>query len=148
MSPRTTTQALKRFALGLPEAKEEFPWGESVVKVKKKIFVFLGMAEASARTVHLTVKLPESGQDVLDHPFAKPTGYGLGKAGWVSMKFEGGDHPPLEVLQSWILESYRAVAPKKLAAALDAAGPPTKARKTAKTAKTPQAKKKPRGKRR
>ena len=37
---------LRIFALGLPGAYEEFPWGESVVKVNKKVFVFLGMAPA------------------------------------------------------------------------------------------------------
>src|SRR5690242_9119860 len=34
---------LRAFALGLPEAYEEFPWGECVVKVNKKVFVFLGL---------------------------------------------------------------------------------------------------------
>ena len=34
----------KRFALRdeLPGAMEDFPWGERVVKVNKKIFVFMG----------------------------------------------------------------------------------------------------------
>jgi hypothetical protein len=30
------------FALALPEAKEAMPWGERVVKVNKRVFVFLG----------------------------------------------------------------------------------------------------------
>ena len=34
-------EQLRTFALGLPGAYEEFPWGESVVKVNKKMFVFL-----------------------------------------------------------------------------------------------------------
>ena len=34
--------SLKTFALGLPGAWPDNPWGDSVVKVGKKIFVFLG----------------------------------------------------------------------------------------------------------
>ena len=64
----------------------------------------------------LSVKLPESGPMALLLPFAKPTGYGLGKSGWVSARFVASDDPPLGMLREWIDESYRAVAPKKLAA--------------------------------
>ena len=64
----------------------------------------------------LSVKLPESGPMALLLPFAKPTGYGLGKSGWVSAHFVASDDPPLGMLREWIDESYRAVAPKKLAA--------------------------------
>jgi len=34
--------ALRTFALKFPGAREEFPWGERVVKVGKKVFVFMG----------------------------------------------------------------------------------------------------------
>ena len=36
---------LRAFALRLPRAREEFPWGERVIKVGKKVFVFMGMAD-------------------------------------------------------------------------------------------------------
>jgi len=36
---------LRAFALVLPEAEEAFPWGERVVKVNKKVFVFFGLIE-------------------------------------------------------------------------------------------------------
>ena len=52
-------------------------------------------------------------------PFTKPTGYNLGKSGWVTASFGAKAKPPLDVLEAWLDESYRAVAPKKLAAALD-----------------------------
>ena len=35
------------FALGLPEAWEDHPWGETVVKVAKKVFVFFGSPKSS-----------------------------------------------------------------------------------------------------
>lgn len=34
--------ALRDFALDYPGAHEDFPWGERVVKVKGKVFLFLG----------------------------------------------------------------------------------------------------------
>jgi len=48
-------EELRRFALGFPGAHEDFPWGESVVKVGKKVFVFLGR---SGGGLGLSVKLP------------------------------------------------------------------------------------------
>ena len=49
----------------------------------------------------------------LSLPFVVPTGYGLGKAGWVSATLPAGEEPPMDMLREWILESYRAVAPRK-----------------------------------
>jgi len=53
--------ALRDFALGFPGAREEFPWGERVVKVGKKVFVFLGMADGDE--LGLSVKLLRPGQE-------------------------------------------------------------------------------------
>lgn len=114
-------KALLAFALRYPQAYEDHPWGERVVKVKKKVFVFLGVP---GRELHVTVKLPASGMVALALPFVEPTGYGLGKSGWVTATFGSKDRPPVEVLMRWIDESYRAVAPKTLAAALPPAGSP------------------------
>jgi len=58
-------------------------------------------------------------------PFCKPAAYGLGKSGWVAAEF-GDRDLPVEMLKAWILESYRAQAPKKLAAALDGGAPAAK----------------------
>jgi predicted DNA-binding protein (MmcQ/YjbR family) len=120
---RKVQSTLRELALGYPGAKEEFPWGERVVKVNKKVFVFLGRDEGD--DFGLSVKLPHSKEMALLLPFASPTGYGLGKAGWVTASFGPKDAPPLEMLRQWLDESYRAVAPKKLIAALD--GGPAKA---------------------
>ena len=135
--------ALRDYALALPGAHEDFPWGERVVKVGKKVFVFLG---TDGGDLGLSVKLPESGGMALALPFTEPTGYGLGKAGWVSATLPAGEEPPMDMLREWILESYRAVAPKKLAASVgDApAARPAPERVTAKRApakKSPPAKK-------
>jgi len=110
---------MRQFALALPGATEDFPWGERVAKVAGKVFVFLGADPVDGGPMGLSVKLPESGRDAFDLPFAKPTGYGLGKSGWVAARFEPGDLAPIEILKAWILESYRVVAPRRLLAALD-----------------------------
>jgi predicted DNA-binding protein (MmcQ/YjbR family) len=107
---------LRKYALTFPEAYEEFPWGERVIKVNKKIFVFL---HGDANSLRVTTKLPRSYGAALLAPFAKPTGYGLGKSGWVTATFASRDLPPYDILKSWIDESYRAVAPKRLAVMLD-----------------------------
>src|SRR5207237_4774994 len=68
------------------------------------------------------VKLPDAADFALTFPFAEPTGYGMGRAGWVRCTFHHGDEPPVGILEDWIEESYRAVAPKKLVKQLDATG--------------------------
>ena len=114
-------KTLMGFALGLPGAYEDHPWGDTVVKVGKKIFVFVG--ETREGGLGLSVKLPQSSEDALELPFVEPTGYGLGKAGWVSASFDAGAEPPVEMLCHWIDESYQAVAPSKLAALARASAP-------------------------
>ena len=44
--------------------------------------------------------------------------FGLGRTGWISCRFPQGEAPDLDLMKRWISESYRAVAPRKLAAAL------------------------------
>jgi predicted DNA-binding protein (MmcQ/YjbR family) len=124
---------LRRFALGFPEAREEFPWGHSAFKVRGKVFLFLSSEEKDGSGLSLSVKLPSSRAVALMLPFAEPTGYGLGRAGWVSARFpEGKREPPLPLMREWITESYRAIAPKRLLAS-DPAGavPPRPMRKAA-----------------
>jgi predicted DNA-binding protein (MmcQ/YjbR family) len=115
---------LREFALEFPEAYEEFPWEHRAMKVKKKVFIFLGNNEEGG--LSLSVKLPHGGREALLLPFATPTGYGLGKSGWVSASFGPGDKPPLPILCEWIDESYRAVATKTLVKQLDGEPTPVK----------------------
>jgi predicted DNA-binding protein (MmcQ/YjbR family) len=107
-------EALRRCGLELPEAVEEFPWGHSALKVRGKTFVFLNRKEEEE--LSLSVKLPVSRDFALIFDWAEPTGYGLGRSGWVSARFGSGDEPDLDLLGRWIVESYKAVAPKKLGA--------------------------------
>lgn len=105
--------ALREAGMAFPEVTEDFPWGHRTLKVKGKAFIFMSNEDGA---FSLSVKLPQSADFALMQPFAKPTGYGLGKSGWVSASFAPKDAVPLSLLIAWLKESYRAVAPKKLAA--------------------------------
>jgi predicted DNA-binding protein (MmcQ/YjbR family) len=106
---------LRELALDFPETHEDFPWDERVVKVRGKVFVFLGRRDGSDEPM-ITVKLVESHGHALSVEGARPTGYGLGASGWVTVPV--GD-VPLATLRDWVEESYRIVAPKRVVAALD-----------------------------
>ena len=107
--------ALRAYALSFPETHEDFPWGHRALKVRGKGFLFIG---GDDQVFSLSVKLPKSASGVLLLPFAAPTGYGLGRSGWITAQFTRKDKIPLDWIRSWIEESYRAVAPKKLVAQL------------------------------
>ena len=126
MAPRKTNStgsskqlmaSLKTLALGFPGAWADNPWGDSVVKVGKKIFVFLG---EGAEDAGITVKVPESHEHAMSFTGAMPTGYGLGKAGWVTIPIGGLRADDAEVLHDFVEESYRTIAPKRMIKELDA----------------------------
>ena len=113
---------LRRFGLAYPGAHTKSPWpGHLDLAVKDKTFAYLGL---EGEPFHISCKLPRSCDAALGLPFAKPTGYGLGKSGWVSAEFGEKDKVPVDLFKDWIDESYRAQAPKKLVAELDGASTP------------------------
>ena len=116
-TPKATLAALRKHALTYPEATEEFPWGDRTIKVRGKIFVFLGVGKDG---FGMSVKLPATHELALTRKGTRPTPYGLGEAGWVSLQTKTVSVALLAELRDWIDESYRAIAPKTLAKALDA----------------------------
>jgi predicted DNA-binding protein (MmcQ/YjbR family) len=127
-------EVLREFALSLPGAYEDTPWGESVARVKKGVFVYLGRSDeekerASAKkrehigepgSYSISVKLPHSGHCAIASRIGRPSDYGLGKKGWVTLTFPPGLSLPIDDLKRWIEESYRAVAPVTLVNQLNA----------------------------
>jgi predicted DNA-binding protein (MmcQ/YjbR family) len=109
---------LRRFALTFPEAYEDHPWDHVAIKVKGKIFLIMSGGK-SEDELNLSMKLPVSGSTALTLPFASPMAYGLGKSGWVSARFGADDQVPVEMIQEWIDESFRAIAPKRILARLE-----------------------------
>ncbi|HKV52750.1 MAG TPA: MmcQ/YjbR family DNA-binding protein [Gemmatimonadaceae bacterium] len=116
LDARSLAGRLRAAALAFPESTEDFPWGERAIKVRGKVFLFL---HAGGGAVSFSVKLPYSSAEALELPDVEPTGYGLGKHGWVTARVDATRDAPFETYQAWIEESYRAVATKGLVAALD-----------------------------
>lgn len=114
-----TTARLREMALRYPETAEDHPWGHDVFKVRGRMFLMMSEHEGNH---YVTLKLPVSFEFALEYPFATPAGYGLGKARWVASAFTADADVPLDVLEAWVDESFRAVAPKKLLKALVPAG--------------------------
>ena len=106
-----TEAALRALAMAYPGATEEFPWGHRAIKVKAKIFIIL---DHTSGVLSATMKLPDSNRYALLQRYAEATGYGLGKSGWVTCRFQPADEVPMDLLEEWIDESYRAQAPKTL----------------------------------
>ena len=116
--PKQTTSSiaktLRSHALSYPETTEAFPWGESAFKVKGKTFVFM---RADPADLSFSVKLTKSRKQALALPGSEPTHYGLGAKGWVTLRPTA--KTSLELLLSFVDESYRAIAPKRVLDQLD-----------------------------
>ena len=107
---------LRAFGLAYPGAHRKSPWpGHDDLAVNNKTFAYLSN---EGEPFSISLKLPYTKYEALKLPFAKPTGYGLGKSGWVTLRPLAEQMPSLDLLKSWIDESYRAQAPKKLAASV------------------------------
>jgi predicted DNA-binding protein (MmcQ/YjbR family) len=124
MKASAVLKTLKTFGLSLPGTQPKSPWpGHDDVAVNDKTFTYLSISDKDA-ALRISVKLPVTGKDVLARvPGAVPTGYGLGKAGWVSVRFGDGEDVPIDTVKRWMMESYRAQAPKKLLKQLAAEQP-------------------------
>jgi len=106
---------LEQMVARLPEAERvdiEAWGGEPTFRVRGKNFVFTDQA-----ATHLSVKLPkdEAAAVVATDPGATPTGYGLGRHGWVSIQVGKASSARWREIEEWIRTSYTMVAPKTLA---------------------------------
>jgi predicted DNA-binding protein (MmcQ/YjbR family) len=100
----------------LPEAERvdiEAWGGEPTFRVRGKNFVF---TDQIARGLSVKLLKEEAAAVVATDSGAEPTGYGLGRHGWVSV--EVGDHADAarwQQVEEWVRTSYTLVAPKSLA---------------------------------
>ncbi|HUZ11519.1 MAG TPA: MmcQ/YjbR family DNA-binding protein [Caulobacteraceae bacterium] len=118
---REAETRLIAFAASMPGAWEDHPWDHTVMKVGQKIFVFFGGAASAPDVLSVTVKLPVSYEMALSLPFMRPAGHGLWKGGWAQLTQRSGDEIDFGTIEAWIVQSYRAVAPKRLVKQFDAA---------------------------
>jgi predicted DNA-binding protein (MmcQ/YjbR family) len=107
---------LEQIVARLPEAErvDIEAWGdEPTFRVRNKNFVFTDQAATG-----LSVKLSkeEAAAVVATDSRAEPTGYGLGRHGWVSVDVgEDADEQRWQQVEEWVRTSYTLVAPKSLA---------------------------------
>ena len=102
-----TRATLLKYCLAKPGAWEDTPWGDSVVKVGAKIFVFVG-------TDGVGLKCGDN-RDVADewlrrYPDDASTMAYIGRSGWNTLR-TGGAIPDEEIFEA-IDESYRMVVAK------------------------------------
>ena len=116
IAPVDNLERIERIVARLPEAERvdiEAWEGEVTFRVRNKNFVFAGI-DASG----VSVKLPkeEATAVVATDPLAEPSGYGLGRHGWVSVRIgDGADEDRWQQVEEWVRTSYTLVAPKTLA---------------------------------
>ena len=107
---------LEEIVARLPEAVRvdiEAWGGEPTFRVRNKNFVFTNQSATG-----LSVKLPreEAAAVVATDPGAEPTGYGLGRHGWVSVAVDDdADDDRWAQVEEWVRTSYTLVAPRSLA---------------------------------
>jgi len=126
-------QALRRIALRYPEVEEGIACNGTAIecatfKARNKSFLFVGAAEAR-------LKLRESIAEANKLATREPARFQVGGQGWVKIVFDPSTSAPLDVLERWIDESYRLIAPKQLVALLAERGTSTGRSKTASTKK-------------
>ena len=103
---------LRELGLSYPGAHLKSPWpGHEDLAVKDRTFAYL---PPEGEPFSISCKLPDSSHIALLLPYATPTGYGLGKSGWVTATPPAGTPIDVAMFKQWIDESYRAQAPRSL----------------------------------
>ncbi len=104
---------LRAVAMALPETDEGTSCVNRAFKVRKKNFLFLGEKDGEIRFMaKLTDSLDTAA--AMDDPRVD-----VGKFGWVTLRFAPDDPVAPELLEGWVLESFRALAPKTVLRQLD-----------------------------
>lgn len=108
-------QAIRDIALAFPEASEKETWGHPTFRVRDKIFVSFGDDEDGGPQA--TMKAAPGEQESLlaeGEPFFLPK-Y-VGSKGWIGVRL--GPGTDWREIAELIIDSYREVAPKTLAASI------------------------------
>ena len=114
--PASHEQRIEAIAAKLPEAirVDIEAWeGEPTFRVSGKNFIF---ASRDFRGISLKLPKEEAAAVVATDDAVTPTGYGLGKHGWVSIDLPSRMRArDWDQIEEWIRTSYTLVAPRRLA---------------------------------
>lgn len=107
---------LEAIAADLPEAErvDIAEWGDHPsFRIRGKNFVF---CDGEARHLSLKLSKEEAAAVVATDDSAEPSGYGLGRHGWISVTVpDGAGDDYWQQVTEWVRTSYTLVAPKSLA---------------------------------
>lgn len=109
-------EQLRRLCLALPETAEKEAWGDATYRVRDKIFAMVKQGDGR---LSVWCKAADGFQQVLiesdpDLYFRPPY---VGHKGWVGMRLD--DDPDWDAVDNAVRQSFRLIAPKKVAVLLD-----------------------------
>jgi predicted DNA-binding protein (MmcQ/YjbR family) len=109
---------LRQICLALPEATEQETWGDPTFRVRTKIFA---MPKQGDGRLSVWCKAPPGAQEALVSTdparfFAPPY---VGPKGWIGIRLDR--QVDWDEVSELVTGSYRLIAPKRLAARIDAA---------------------------
>jgi hypothetical protein len=108
---------LTAFGLALPETDIAGGWGTTrYMRVRGRGFTVFGDKDEPADALTIIVKLPVAYEMVQELYFVKPKDGWYKRNKWTVAKFGPDDDilAELETLKAWMVQSYAAMAPKKL----------------------------------
>ena len=108
-------EAIRDIALAFPEATEKETWGHPTFRVRDKIFVTHGIDDDGHEV--LTMKAAPGEQEGLlaeGDPFFLPP-Y-VGSRGWIGLRVD--DETDWRAVAELVVDSYREIAPRSLAAGI------------------------------
>jgi predicted DNA-binding protein (MmcQ/YjbR family) len=104
VSPHPHFLAMKEHCAAKPGAVEDHPWGETVFKVRGKIFAFLGAGDRARVTVK---PRPDDLDGLLALPFIERAAY-IGRYGWVTV--DAAEPDALELALDLIDTTYQQIS--------------------------------------
>ena len=108
---------LTAFALTLPETEAGLGWPPTrAVRVRNRMFCVFGNKAEPLDELTIILKLPVAAEMVQELYFVKESKGWFKQHNWVIAHFNADDDilGELETLKAWIVQSYCAMAPKKL----------------------------------